>query len=1136
MKKAEATNTFDQGLIMDFNPLVTPNNTLSNALNATLITRNGNENVLQNDMGNGRVETAYLPEGYIPLGTTQLGGIVYIVSYNPLTKLCQIGSFPSPERNITSDELGDQISDLTSEQFMSGTTIQNTVAKIQLSKQILHPGDKYIVGGDSISDNASQISGISSPLGYVKLSLATFDSNGRLVTLNTRDKYEIKYDESSTQYFIYDGKITNSIDVDSNKNVTKSNFQIFSSKISGNLYLIAELEVINSFSVTYECIAFNNEEKKYTLEFTMKTTPENTYLQYVKLSDFQNIEGLEEQTIYYERDEKKETTTLTTQVEFKPSDANETSLFKITPCMPFGEYDQLSTTMYINFSLLGSGDIGSNIWRYFKESNSIYIIWNLNVYPTDSQKVVSVDLLAYKFSELENIQTLDDPADQDNHSILAITNQTSYSGTYSNNISFSDRLEENSLYLIRIRVILQEENHQVSKYINKVLYTNGVFNDKYLQNIEQQDFDQLNPQLTYKSAFTHEESISTKTEPINQNLISPNQISTDNRVRGADIVTYNGTVTLSSQVALEEDYNSFSVDNNGLTIEITNVTLNGYRNAEIVSTSEYFQDSEYIHTNEIIIGTGTPAEDYSQMKDSFNISYTTGSQNITLNVNGVVYNKISADSINKQINITKFIAPIVYNQETAANCGLSINNNTFVYDSSFYNLAMTHGGGDNEGGGGDSLFFGRRAITSASTSSLGIGSPITYLAYDASSNGSPKTSDFRAIGEEILQTISIPYSIVPIMWTNGGNHVAKIVDVQNRFNSQYMWYSSAKRIENIPFYLNNGNNPLYVYITGSDAVGAGDGGSPNKTWNATATDLDYILIQIWMKTNQDNTLFPTNTWIPIYSSDGLIQNGPLLLGNSYLGNLIGSLLCQLYVSRSGKSISGYVINNFEYYKRLQENWEANINYSIQGLQGSQGLIDKLMFKNKSMNDIRSSFQTAVGIDKDLPCLNPNTTVTEQPYKYTYHIELGTPSILSEFSRIATNSTLDTYVYSLTDNSLSVPDFDLDQSEVYSVINGKLSNSNSLQAGMISSVESQDGNLSIQLGSLSALYGTNLLQGISRNTFGWDSRNEQLVLSSIQASKTEDYGMRFQSARGPKDSDIKIQPNIKLFYRFNILKW
>jgi len=66
--------------------MTTPNNVLTDALNATITTMNGNENVLQNDMGNARVESAYLPEGYIPIGMKEYGGVIYIASYNPVTE------------------------------------------------------------------------------------------------------------------------------------------------------------------------------------------------------------------------------------------------------------------------------------------------------------------------------------------------------------------------------------------------------------------------------------------------------------------------------------------------------------------------------------------------------------------------------------------------------------------------------------------------------------------------------------------------------------------------------------------------------------------------------------------------------------------------------------------------------------------------------------------------------------------------------------------------------------------------------------------------------------------------------------------------------------------------------------------
>jgi hypothetical protein len=46
MKKGEATNTFEKGMYMDFNPLASPSGVLTNCLNGTLLTFNGNENVL----------------------------------------------------------------------------------------------------------------------------------------------------------------------------------------------------------------------------------------------------------------------------------------------------------------------------------------------------------------------------------------------------------------------------------------------------------------------------------------------------------------------------------------------------------------------------------------------------------------------------------------------------------------------------------------------------------------------------------------------------------------------------------------------------------------------------------------------------------------------------------------------------------------------------------------------------------------------------------------------------------------------------------------------------------------------------------------------------------------------------------
>ena len=40
MKKSESVNTFNKGLLMDLSPLVTPNDSLVNCLNGTILTYN----------------------------------------------------------------------------------------------------------------------------------------------------------------------------------------------------------------------------------------------------------------------------------------------------------------------------------------------------------------------------------------------------------------------------------------------------------------------------------------------------------------------------------------------------------------------------------------------------------------------------------------------------------------------------------------------------------------------------------------------------------------------------------------------------------------------------------------------------------------------------------------------------------------------------------------------------------------------------------------------------------------------------------------------------------------------------------------------------------------------------------------
>ena len=290
----KSTNRFTKGLVMDFSPENTKNELLTHALNATLLTFNGNELSLQNDMGNGRVETAFLPEGYMPVGTCEYGGIIYIVSYNPLEDKSQIGCFPSPERNISSDELGIPDAKILKTAFQNfdknGNTdasglIKNNTQYVLLKNDNLNPGDKFIISANreiydekladlwvdkddkyyqGTSDNPETFELVKNPI--IALNVVSIEDSGKIIYLNSSIRqYEVNnsYSVQGTQYsdlykyHIYgnmaesDGVYNQKVDIDAYRNVLSSGYSVFKAKTSGKLAILAELIMIDSYSVTH---------------------------------------------------------------------------------------------------------------------------------------------------------------------------------------------------------------------------------------------------------------------------------------------------------------------------------------------------------------------------------------------------------------------------------------------------------------------------------------------------------------------------------------------------------------------------------------------------------------------------------------------------------------------------------------------------------------------------------------------------------------------------------------------------------------------------------------------------------------------------------------------------------------------
>ena len=91
-----ATNEFRDGMNLDLHPLVTPKTVLTDNLNGTFITYNGNELCLQNDRGN--TKTASLSPGFTAIGAKEHNGIIYIVSVNE--DVTEIGTYPGVDWSL----------------------------------------------------------------------------------------------------------------------------------------------------------------------------------------------------------------------------------------------------------------------------------------------------------------------------------------------------------------------------------------------------------------------------------------------------------------------------------------------------------------------------------------------------------------------------------------------------------------------------------------------------------------------------------------------------------------------------------------------------------------------------------------------------------------------------------------------------------------------------------------------------------------------------------------------------------------------------------------------------------------------------------------------------------------------------
>ena len=537
--KQEATNTFSEGMILDLNPLTTPNNVMTNALNATLITFNGNEFSLQNDMGNGRVETAVLPTGYVPIGVTSYGGIIYVASYNPKTGRGQLGSFPSPERNLTQDEISDLRIEIDQSHFMKDGEIYYYYKRYDVMPKdvYLNPGDKF---GLFISGSPLDI------LSFVGT------QNERIVTFHPAildDMGKINYIDDEC---LVDGEYKRGFifgeapDLDTVDGIREAfdKCVVYKGKRSGKLLLIVELETLEDFIVSRSIAASRSSKKQITsigstgIGFSDNnedtTTEDTSNIQFLvkfycsgwvsQLNDtlhftgvkFEGVNDAGETLTQLYRIHNSELSMMFTLGGFKKGTSPDSILkYKITPYTELGPNASLARTGIINFNLLGTGNIILNEWRYYVDNNEIRINYGFDLNLLEGESVESV---TFQFYDVFFDKLYPEPF------ICSSTINGNFNGSYNEKFTFpydlkygdiykrnvdnhdyiytevlggkdgnpilqTNQLIKNNLYLVKITIKTRglvtdsgEDNQNSVKEFYRFLYTNGIFNQQYIEN------------------------------------------------------------------------------------------------------------------------------------------------------------------------------------------------------------------------------------------------------------------------------------------------------------------------------------------------------------------------------------------------------------------------------------------------------------------------------------------------------------------------------------------------------------------------------------------------------------------------------------------------------------------------------
>ena len=568
--KKEAINSFNDGLIKDLNELNTPNTALSDCLNGTMITYNGNEFSLQNDMGNAKLPDAFLKDGYVPVGMKEYGGIIYVAAYNPETKKGQIGSFPSPQQlfynedNDENNHIEGIMQKLLSISDIGALHIINEFYKVEISKNILHSGDRFLLYSTSeLNDTVKRL--VEKGILTFKLAILSNDGNLKYIDdklLNIQDNDTFIYEKNEEE------EVQNILALKNNKYY--KNIQTLNSSSSGNLYLIAEYNTYDTMSVSHSITLKDINTYKITTTATVSNA--------LPIYASPPATGYSNLILFDDNDKKIESTLSNGPTTF--SYTEELSAGSITKTIyagsAYGILDRLSYTYSFNYAELKKGMDDLTFFNYEVKDGYIDITYGYKYFnPYDEVSGISFTL--YSIDEIENTEediNYDEATGKIDLGLVPgiglseAPQNDSYIGLWTFSSKFSDDIKENTIYICEICRTTKGKN---TKYYYRTIITSPVLNTMgYVNSLEVPINVSLNVKLEkVNSSYTIKDTI-------NGNEVGV--IKADDLISGS-LINYSLLREVQNEYAINNDVfsiadsviidnNSFARDSFGLNISL----------------------------------------------------------------------------------------------------------------------------------------------------------------------------------------------------------------------------------------------------------------------------------------------------------------------------------------------------------------------------------------------------------------------------------------------------------------------------------------------------------------------------------------------------------------------------------------